>query len=154
MAEVRVGHADALHDGQLLLVELLLKEPEVRVQTDTRDTFKSKGRVHRTRFVRGTDGNVGTVVVVLALTKRHDGVQTIIAASEIDHEQDALVLTDRGHRGCHSARQERRGRGYAGATGDGLQEAATRQVQIAVRAAEVAQRVVGADVGMEHGEPF
>ena len=146
VAAVEVRVADALHDGQVLGVPLLLQVGEPRVEREPAAQAQRGGGGERDR---------GAQAVVLALAGGHDHVEPVVPAVQV-HEQQDPVAPRRGGAGERVAVREVGGQGDAAARQrGGLQEPPARQA--GGRVAGLAQRVHGlgdVGIGVAHGGPL
>ncbi len=104
MAQVGMGVTDSLHHGDVPGVPVLLHALERRVEAEV--------TADRQRLRRG-DADRRPEVVVLAEPDRADGVQTVVAAVEFDHDEDAIAPADWWCRERLELRQVGRQRGAA-----------------------------------------
>jgi hypothetical protein len=79
---VGVGVADVLHHGQQTVVIETLEVRHFGVEADLIVKFQ--------HFLR-VEGEFGPGLVVGVIRERREGVQTVVAASELHHNQDMVV---------------------------------------------------------------
>ena len=83
MREGRIGIADALDDGDLALVPQALDAAEVVVEAELRVEGQRLGD-HRPR-------ELWPQVVQRRIRERHQRAQAVVAAGELDHDQDVVI---------------------------------------------------------------
>jgi hypothetical protein len=79
---IRVGVADALEDGQLAIFEEVLHRGEVGMKANMVGDFQDG---------LGVNAEGGALAVVGVVGVGHDGVQAVIAAGELDDDEDLAV---------------------------------------------------------------
>ena len=89
MRSARVRVADALDDGQLVLVVQRLERLQVGVEADL---------IVQVEHLVGGDPDLGSKLVIQPVAVGDDGVQAVVAAAELDHDQGALARAHRRRR--------------------------------------------------------
>jgi hypothetical protein len=74
-----------------IIVDQLLEAGHRRVQADAPPLVELDGRLPARPVARGRYGQAGSGVVVPAARVGDDGVEAVVAAPELDHDQDAVL---------------------------------------------------------------
>ena len=102
MRTVRVGIPDSLDDGQPSRLEQVCRRFHLRMQTDSAVELEHVLRLDQQLFAMFGVQFVG---------ERHDHIEAVVSAVELDHDENAIVGPGIGRRGrSREKRGDQRGR--------------------------------------------